>query len=167
MSTSQKGGDALRLGSKGKHGVTCNESERSVCVRPVDMGVILDTRVYGRRMGVQNTPLLTGRVNGTWTRLVNTEYGPINLLPITIYLKSALRFSGSSVLPAYPGFIVMKMPTEGDSEMSSDKKLKTDFFCRTASWMHFTWTATTDRTSTDIRLNSSKHPHEPDCARPL
>jgi len=65
MSTSQKGGDALRLGSKGKHGVTCNESERSVCVRPVDMGVILDTRVYGRRMGVQNTPLLTGRVNGT------------------------------------------------------------------------------------------------------
>jgi len=50
-----------------------------------------------------------------------------------MYLKSAFRFSGSSVLPAYPGFIVIKIPTEGDSEISSDKKLKTVFFCRTAS----------------------------------
>ncbi len=113
-----------------------------------------------------------------------------------LYLKSALRFSGSSVRPAYPGFIVMKIPTEGFKLISSSrnrnlqgtmvktclnnsyeylfriskkKKKKTYLFLllRMASCMVFTCTATTDSTSTAIRLNSSKQPQAPVCARPL
>ena len=53
-------------------------------------------------------------------------------------LKSALRFSGSSVLPAYPGFMVMKMPTLKDRLISSPRKLNDCFFDFMASWMHFT-----------------------------
>lgn len=34
-------------------------------------------------------------------------------------LKRAFKFSGSSVRPAYPGFIVMKNPTVGMSPISS------------------------------------------------
>lgn len=41
---------------------------------------------------------------------------------IKLYLNKALRFSGSSVLPAYPGFIVMKIPTEGFKAISSSRK---------------------------------------------
>ena len=37
----------------------------------------------------------------------------------------------------------------------------------TALWMHSTCCATTDRTSSSMRLNSSKHAHAPDAARPL
>lgn len=37
----------------------------------------------------------------------------------------------------------------------------------TASWMHFTWLATTDSTSMEMRLNSSKQPHAPTCVRPV
>lgn len=36
-----------------------------------------------------------------------------------------------------------------------------------ASWTIFTCTATTDRTSTAMRLNSSKQPQAPVCTRPL
>lgn len=36
-----------------------------------------------------------------------------------------------------------------------------------ASWIIFTWTATTDRTSTEMRLNSSKQPQAPVCTNPL
>lgn len=36
-----------------------------------------------------------------------------------------------------------------------------------ASCIIFTCTATTDRTSTEIRLNSSKQPHAPVCTNPL
>lgn len=54
------------------------------------------------------------------------------------YLNRALRFSGSSVLPAYPGFIVMKMPTEGQRFTSSPKKLNLFFLSRMASWILLT-----------------------------
>lgn len=37
----------------------------------------------------------------------------------------------------------------------------------TASWMHFTWLATTDSTSMEMRLNSSKQPHAPTWVRPV
>ena len=83
------------------------------------------------------------------------------------YLKSAFKFSGSSARPAYPGFIVMKSPTLGVSRISSPMKLNIFFLALMASWMHLTWTATTDNTSTEMRLNSSKQPQAPDCARPL
>lgn len=40
-------------------------------------------------------------------------------------LNNALRFSGSSVRPAYPGFMVMKKPHVGTSEITSPRKSKT------------------------------------------
>lgn len=83
------------------------------------------------------------------------------------YLNNVFKFSGSSVLPAYPGFIVINIPTVGANEISSPKKLNFDFFAFSASRIHFTWTATTDKTSTAILLNSSKHPHAPVWANPL
>lgn len=53
-----------------------------------------------------------------------------------------------------PGFIVMKMPTVGTHFIISPIKLKISFLSRIASCTLFTWTATTDNTSTEIRLNS-------------
>lgn len=53
-----------------------------------------------------------------------------------------------------PGFIVMKMPTVGTHFIISPMKLKISFLSRMASCTLFTWTATTDNTSTEIRLNS-------------
>ncbi len=61
----------------------------------------------------------------------------------------------------------MKIPTVGMSEISSPKKLKRVLWSLMASCMLFTCTATTDNTSTEMRLNSSKQPQAPDCARPL
>ena len=83
------------------------------------------------------------------------------------YRNRALRFSGSSVLPAYPGFMVIKSPTVGTNTISSPWKMKRFFLSLMASWMDFTWTATTDNTSTEMRLNSSKQPQAPVCASPL
>lgn len=39
--------------------------------------------------------------------------------------NNAFRFSGSSVLPAYPGFIVMKNPQVGTMDTASPKKSNT------------------------------------------
>lgn len=80
---------------------------------------------------------------------------------IDSHLKSAFRFSGSSVRPAYPGFIVINIPTVGTSVISSPIKSNLNFLFLIASSTDFTCTATTDSTSTDIRLNSSKQPHAP------
>jgi len=55
---------------------------------------------------------------------------------IKLYLKRALRFSGSSVRPAYPGFIVMKIPTEGFKLISSSRKKNLQ---RTMGKMGKTW----------------------------
>ncbi len=54
------------------------------------------------------------------------------------YLKRAFKFSGSSVLPAYPGFIVMNSPTVGVSPISTPSNRKFFFLSLIASWMLFT-----------------------------
>jgi len=50
-------------------------------------------------------------------------------------LKRAFKFSGSSVLPAYPGFIVIKNPTVSYKTISPDssKKRNLGFFSFKAS----------------------------------
>lgn len=58
-------------------------------------------------------------------------------LPLT-HLNKAFKFSGSSVRPAYPGFMVMKRPTVGIRLIISPRKLNSCFLARMASWTHFT-----------------------------
>ncbi len=54
-------------------------------------------------------------------------------------LKRALRFSGNSVLPAYPGFIVMKNPTVSTNPISpSSVNWNLVFFSFNASKTHLT-----------------------------
>nr|CAD7257237.1 unnamed protein product [Timema shepardi] len=77
------------------------------------------------------------------------------------HLNRALRFSGSSVRPAYPGFMVMNIPTLGVKAMIWPIKLNLIFLALMASNTDLTCTATTDNTSTDMRLNSSKQPQAP------
>lgn len=43
---------------------------------------------------------------------------------ITLCLKRALRFSGNSVQPAYPGFIVINIPTDGFSMIASSQEIQ-------------------------------------------
>ena len=80
--------------------------------------------------------------------------------------KSALRLSGSSVRPAYPGFMVMKMPVRLSQAISlpSNWNLVRSFF--RASWICLIWDDTTESTSASMRLNSSKQPQAPHCTRP-
>ena len=77
------------------------------------------------------------------------------------------KFSGNSVLPAYPGFIVIKAPTDGTSLISVPIKSKVSFLARIADKIVENCVATTDKTSIGIRLNSSKQPHAPVWHRPL
>ena len=58
--------------------------------------------------------------------------------PPTTHLNKAFKFSGSSVRPAYPGFMVMKRPTVGMRLIISPRKLNVFFLARIASWIHFT-----------------------------
>lgn len=51
--------------------------------------------------------------------------------------------------------------------MCSPMKSNFFFLALIASSTHFTWTDTTESTSTEIRLNSSKHPHAPVWHKPL
>lgn len=74
-----------------------------------------------------------------------------------------LRLSGSSVLPAYPGFIVMKMPQDHSSLISRPSKMNRCRPLARADNMDRICCATTDSTSMLIRLNSSKQPHAPVC----
>ena len=97
-------------------------------------------------------------------------------------LKSAFKFSGNGVRPAYPGFIVIQKPHVGMRSMIVPKKsnLPTLFggvpadrcwYCSSlregtayftmASWTVLTCVATTDSTSDTKRLNSSKQPQAP------
>lgn len=83
-------------------------------------------------------------------------------------LKRAFKFSGNSVLPAYPGFMVMKNPTVSYKPISpSSMKMNFCFFSFRASRIVLTWVEMTDNTSMAILLNSSKHPQAPDCERPI
>ena len=50
-------------------------------------------------------------------------------LDMTESEKLTLRFSGSSCLPAYPGFMVMKKPTRG-SRLTVLPSVKTNCFLR-------------------------------------
>ena len=81
--------------------------------------------------------------------------------------KSAFRLSGSSARPAYPGFIVMKIPVVDKMAISFPSNKNSSSLFLSASWMLFTCDDTTESTSTVMRLNSSKHPHAPHCTRPL
>lgn len=59
-----------------------------------------------------------------------------------------LRLSGSSALPAYPGFMVMKTAQVGFSESSVPSKMNIFSFRIMACWMLRICWATTDSTST-------------------
>tara|TARA_B110001450_G_C17642208_1_gene489727 strand:- start:1196 stop:1567 length:372 start_codon:yes stop_codon:yes gene_type:complete len=88
-------------------------------------------------------------------------------------LKRAFKFSGSSVLPAYPGFIVIKKPVVNLIRISS-KSMNMNMFLVgfvlrsfMASRQYLTYVETTESTSIEILLNSSKQPQEPVYARPM
>lgn len=54
-------------------------------------------------------------------------------------LNKAFKFSGNSVLPAYPGFIVIKKPTVSYNKISSTSvNLNLSTFSFKASKTHFT-----------------------------
>lgn len=84
---------------------------------------------------------------------------------IAIGLKRDLRLSGSSDLPAYPGFIVMKIAVCSLIWITSPSNAKdvnlSGWYSFRAFNIELIYWATTDSTSTSIRLNSSKHPHPP------
>ena len=66
----------------------------------------------------------------------------------------------------------MKNPTVDLRASSSSKNMKVFllgliFYSRMASRTYFTYVETTDNTSIEIRLNSSKHPHEPVYESPM
>lgn len=50
-----------------------------------------------------------------------------------VYLNKAFRFSGNSVLPAYPGFMVMNNPTLGVRDISTLSNKNLFFLSRIAS----------------------------------
>ena len=77
-------------------------------------------------------------------------------------LISAFKLSGNSVRPAYPGFIVMKIPQFGLHEMYCPMNMNPGTLALNAFKIDNTCIATTDITSIFIRLNSSKQPHDPD-----
>lgn len=56
-----------------------------------------------------------------------------NYIDYYTYLNSAFKFSGNSVLPAYPGFIVIKIPTDEIKLICSPIKLNVAAFSRIAS----------------------------------
>lgn len=81
-------------------------------------------------------------------------------------LNRALRLSGSSVLPAYPGFIVTNIPTVVLIVSYFFNSYRVFFYWTKAFWMVLTWTETTDKTYGVILLNSSKQPQKPVCTKP-
>jgi len=77
-----------------------------------------------------------------------------------------LSDSGSSALPAYPGFIVMKAIAFGFSLVSTPSNTNVSARARSASSTLLYCVEHTESTETLIRLNSSKQPQAPVCARP-
>ena len=66
----------------------------------------------------------------------------------------------------------MKNPTVGLRAISSSKKKKEflaglAFYSLVASRQYLTWVETTESTSMEILLNSSKHPQDPVWERPM
>ena len=74
--------------------------------------------------------------------------------------------SGSSALPAYPGFIVMKAIAVGLSLVSTPSNTNVSARARSASSTVLYCVEQTDSTETLMRLNSSKQPQAPVCASP-
>ena len=70
-----------------------------------------------------------------------------------IGLKRALRPSGNSALPKYPGFIVMKTPQVISSEISSPWRINLCLFNLIASVTLLNWTEQTESTSGSSLLN--------------
>ena len=68
-------------------------------------------------------------------------------------LKRAFKLSGNSVLPAYPGFIVTKIPTVYLIVNSFLRSYKVFLLLINAVWIVFNWTDTTESTSGVILLN--------------
>ena len=62
--------------------------------------------------------------------------------------KRAFRFSGSSWRPAYPGFMVMKMPTRG-SRLTVLPSVKTNAFLRSLMALRMQCTCRTTRQHQD------------------
>jgi hypothetical protein len=81
-------------------------------------------------------------------------------------LNNAFKLSGNYVRPAYPGFIVTKIPTVALIFNYFFNNYKVFFYWIKALWIVFTCTETTDSTYGVIRLNSSKHPQNPVCTNP-
>jgi len=76
--------------------------------------------------------------------------------------------SGSSALPAYPGFIVMLMNAVYTSLVPSySKNVNSVFFPLIASFICVICIAITESTSAKIRLNSSKQHQDPVPQSPL
>lgn len=71
---------------------------------------------------------------------------------IEIGLNMDFRLSGSSVRPAYPGFIVMKMPHVCTNFISYPSNTNLTTFCERAVSMDSICCATTDNTSMFILL---------------
>jgi hypothetical protein len=63
--------------------------------------------------------------------------------------------------------MVMKAMTVGTSRISESSKMKRSFLARMASSTVLYCVLHTESTATGMRLNSSKQPHAPVCARPL
>jgi len=78
----------------------------------------------------------------------------------------AFRLSGNSVLPAYPGFIVVNIAQVRSNFNSVSSNISVFFPACIARWIVSICCATTDRTSRSIRLNSSKQDHAPVLANP-
>ena len=81
--------------------------------------------------------------------------------------NSALSDSGSSARPGYPGFMVMNAMMDGRREISTSSNMNFCFRARIASSTVLYCVEHTDNTETGMRLNSSKHPQAPVCAKPL
>ena len=77
-------------------------------------------------------------------------------------LMRAFKLSGSSVRPAYPGFMVIKIPQLGLQLMFTPMNENDGTFALRAFNIERICIATTEMTSILIRLNSSKQPQEPD-----
>lgn len=85
---------------------------------------------------------------------------------IDIGLNNDFRLSGNSDLPAYPGFIVIKIPQPILRGIVAPSKLNDVLFSLIADWILAIYWAITLKTSSKILLNSSRQPHAPDYANP-
>jgi len=81
-------------------------------------------------------------------------------------LKSDLRLSGSSVLPAYCGFMLTNTPTLALSGIILVWMKTSVAFDFSASIINENCCAITESTSICMRLNSSRQDQEPHCEKP-